>query len=178
MFASIQSSPRCVARRRGTTTCINRQVCNKIIRPTSDASLTQSPFAPPPEATAQPAGQLCACHMGIWEHAPTHLRHQQPAHASPGACSGRRPRQRGQRGLDWRTKVVSGATARALDIIPASNMWSTVSRAAGEQSVAHPNLTLLHSLARMRVAWGTTNRRGAILPRRMRARGVAHLRAR
>ena len=41
------------------------------------------------------------------------------------------PRQRGQRGLDWRTKAVPKATARALAFLPASNMWSTVSRTAG-----------------------------------------------
>ena len=56
-------------------------------------------------------------------------------------------------------------------------MGSAVSRRAGEQSGAHPDLTLPHSLARTRAAWGATNRRDSILPRCMRARGGAHLRA-
>ena len=39
----------------------------------------------------------------------------------------------------------------------------------------YPVLTLTHSLARTRAAWGITNRPGAILRRCMRARGIAHL---
>ena len=39
----------------------------------------------------------------------------------------------------------------------------------------YPVLTLTHSLARTRKAWGITNRPGAILRRCMRARGIAHL---
>ena len=65
------------------------------------------------------------------------------------------PRQRGQRGLDWRTKVVSGATARALDIIPASNMWSTVSRTAGTLLVC-AQISLSYTPWRARGQHGTS----------------------
>ena len=85
------------------------------------------------------------------------------------------PRQRGQHGLDWRSKAVSGESARALDILPASNMGSAVSRRAGEQSGAHPDLTLPHSLARMRAACSMPNRLDSVLPRNMRAGGIAYL---
>ena len=54
-------------------------------------------------------------------------------------------------------------------------MGSAVSTRAGEQSGAHPDLTLSHSLARMRMVRGSPNRLEAVLPRCMRARGIAHL---
>ena len=85
------------------------------------------------------------------------------------------PCQRGQHGLDCRTKAVPNEAARALDILPASNMGSAVSRRAGEQSGAHPDLTLPHSLARMRAACSMPNRLEWILSGRMCARGIAYL---
>ena len=85
------------------------------------------------------------------------------------------PRQRGQHGLDWRSKAVSEGTARALDVLPASNMGSAVSMRPGEQSGAHPDLTLLHSQARMRAACSMPNRLELILSRCMCAGGIAYL---
>ena len=50
-------------------------------------------------------------------------------------------------------------------------------RESGHSCRECPVLTLTHSLARTRAAWGITNRPGAILPRCMGVRGIAHLRA-
>ena len=85
--------------------------------------------------------------------------------------------QLGQHGLNCRTKAVPIEAAGALDIEPASNMRGTVSRKVGEHTGAHPNLTLLHSLLRTRRVCGMLDRLEVILPRCVRARGIAHLHA-
>ena len=70
---------------------------------------------------------LVGMHMGIWDHAPMPLPHWQPGRLAQEHVVEGAPRQRGQHGLYWRSKAVSGETARALDILPASNMGSAVS---------------------------------------------------
>ena len=85
------------------------------------------------------------------------------------------PRQRGQHGLDWRSKAVSEGTARALDVLPASNMGSAVSMRPGEQSGAHPDLTLPPSQTRTRAACNVPDRLEVIPAWCMYARGIAHL---
>ena len=81
-------------------------------------------------ATPPPVWRLCAC-TGLGTTPPT-----PPLYTLLPAASGEHVlqgalRQRGQRGLDWQTKAVSGRAAGALDILPASNMRSTVSSTAG-----------------------------------------------
>ena len=87
--------------------------------------------------------------MGLWGHAPSPLptraaRTPLHEHVLDGAT-----RQRGQRGLDGRTKAVHEATARALDILSASNMWSTASREVSEpRAFTHKSLAHTRRLAR------------------------------
>ena len=124
----------------------------------SDVPLTRPPFALPPEAMAPPARGVWAC---IWDHGttpPTPLHCQLPGRVRGARAGGSPMYQLGQRGLDCSTKAVSREVARALGIVPASNMRGTVSRKVGEHTGAHPNLTLLHSLLRTRRVCGMPDR--------------------
>ena len=105
-----------------------RQTCMQSNIIASDVPLTCPPFALPPDSMAPPARGVWAC---IWDHGTTRL--PRPSTISCPGTSGEpvlvgAPCQRGQHGLDCRTKAVPNEAARALDILPASNMWSTVSR--------------------------------------------------
>ena len=67
-------------------------------------------------------------HTSLSDHSLTTASPAQPVSAYLACAPSPAPRRGWQRGVDRRTKAVSAATARALDILPASNMGSTVSR--------------------------------------------------
>ena len=67
-----------------------RQACNDIKLPASYASPTRPALAPPPAATAPPAGRPCACTLDIGTTLPRISPTSSPD-ASQGARCGRRP---------------------------------------------------------------------------------------
>ena len=153
-----------------------RQACNNIKLPASYASPTRSALAPPPAATAPPAGRPCACTLDIGTTLPRISPTSSPD-ASQGARCGRRPTaaRTARTRLEDKGSTKSNCSSTCLPTCEQHVEHSE--QDSGHTSRACPDLTLLHSLARTRAAWDITNRRDAVLPRCMRARGIAHLRA-
>ena len=67
-------------------------------------------------------------HTSLSDHSLTTASSPQPVSAYHACAPSPAPRRGWQRGVDRRTEAVSAGTARALDLLPASNMGSTVSR--------------------------------------------------